>query len=411
MTSQRIHFAAAGALLLLGIAVRLANLSNVPSRTPDERVYTAQAQIWRQAGVAGLRGVVQNYESDPAALLYPPPTRVGMISLVAAAMRVTGRTDESAGAILSCAAGIGSLFVVALIGFRFFPPWATLCGLLFYAVSPPELAIDRRAWADATAELIALLGVYLTCEIVRDSRRPALYLLFALAGAAGIAVKEPTGIPFGLCGLWLLWVLAIKRHEFRNVAILIGGSAVALAACGGWLAYSVGSLAELARIVSGRPAANATNAYALGYASGPGYLLLQGFWIVSPVSVLFGLAGGFAAFRARAAFKSREEQVRWIAIFTLVQIAIPMMIPHWLNLRYVSVAFGCFCLVAGLGFWFAVTLILSRIKMSDRKVLAGMVALAAIAGAIGDYARFERYFVRDQTADLSIRMLLNERGR
>jgi hypothetical protein len=33
-----------------------------------------------------------------------------------------------------------------------------------------------------------------------------------------------------------------------------------------------------------------------------------------------------------------------------------------------------------------------------------------LGGAVADYLRFRRYFVRDETVDLSIKMLLDERG-
>jgi 4-amino-4-deoxy-L-arabinose transferase-like glycosyltransferase len=396
---------AAGLILLLGIGVRIANLGNVNSRTPDERVYRSQADTWRQQGTAGLRSLVASYERDPEARLYPPPTRVGMIRLVAAVMSLTGRDDESAGAILSCAASIGSLLMLALIGLRFFPPWAALCGLLFYAVSPPELVIARRAWADAVVELIGLGMVYAACEITRDSRRWSAYTGFAIAGALGVAVKEAMGVPFGLCGIWLLWVLAVERREFRNAAMLVGGSVVAIAASVGWLAWSVGGLGDVIQIVAGIPGTNAMNTYALEYASGAPYLLLRAFWIISPVSALFFAAGVYSG------LAGQEVTARWVTLFTVVQIAMAMAIPHWLNLRYVSVAFGCYCLVAGLGFWFVVSQILNRIEASDRKTLAAMLGLVAIGGAIADYARFERYFVRDGTADLSVKMVLDERNR
>jgi hypothetical protein len=396
---------ATGVILLLGIGARIANLSNVNSRTPDERVYRSQAETWRLQGTAGLRALVGGYERDPEARLYPPPTRVGMIRLMAAAMSITGWHDELAGAILSCVASIGSLLMLALIGFRFFPAWAALCGLLFYAVSPPELVIARRAWADAVVELICLGMVYAACEITRDSRRWSAYAGFAIAGALGVAVKESMGVPLGLCAIWLLRVLAVERRELENAAILLGGSMLGVAASVGWLAWSVGGLGEIIRIISGIPGANATNAYALEYASGPPWLLLQAFWIVSPVSAMFFAAGVYAG------LAGREAAARWITLFTVVQIAMAMAIPHWLNLRYVSFAFGCYCLVAGMGFWFVVSLVLNRIKASERKALAGMLGLVAIGGAIADYARFERYFVRDGTADLSVKMVLDERNR
>ena len=134
-------------LLCVAADLRLANLGNVNSRTPDERVYTYQAKTWLESGKAGIRSMVDEYKADPETRLYPPPTRVGMIRLLAATMRWTRRGDESVGARISCAASIGSLVVLALIGLRFLPPWAAMAGMLFYAVLPAELAIARRTWS------------------------------------------------------------------------------------------------------------------------------------------------------------------------------------------------------------------------------------------------------------------------
>ena len=150
----RLGIATIGALLCLGAALRVANLSNVSSRTPDELVYTLQAKFLLQGGQAALRSLIAEYQRDPVIRLFPPPTRLGYLLPLAAAMRLTGGRDESVGAYLSCAASIGSLFILALIGVRFFPSWATFFALLFFAVSPMELAVSRRAWTDALVEFL-----------------------------------------------------------------------------------------------------------------------------------------------------------------------------------------------------------------------------------------------------------------
>jgi len=108
-------------LVCMGTALRLTNFRNVNTRTPDERVYTYQAKTWLESGKAGIRSMVDEYNGDAETRWYPPPTRVGMIRLVAVVMRWTGRGDESVGARISCAASIASLLVMAIIGIRFLP--------------------------------------------------------------------------------------------------------------------------------------------------------------------------------------------------------------------------------------------------------------------------------------------------
>src|SRR5207245_9437293 len=114
------------ALLFLGAVLRVANLSNVSSRSPDERVYRSQAKILLQRGQAGLRSMIAEFQQDRIARLYQPPTRLGYVWPLAAAMGLTGRLDESVGAYLSCVASIGSVFILAMIGGCCFPLWAAV---------------------------------------------------------------------------------------------------------------------------------------------------------------------------------------------------------------------------------------------------------------------------------------------
>ena len=144
-------------------------------------------------------------------------------------MRLTGGRDERVGAYLSCAASIGSLFVLALIGVRFFPSWATFFALLFFAVSPMELAVSRRAWPDALVEFLGFSLVYVAAEITRDSARRIWYLLFVVLGSLGIAVKESGPVGYGFCAIWVLWVLLIERREWVNGAVLMAGGLAGLA--------------------------------------------------------------------------------------------------------------------------------------------------------------------------------------
>jgi hypothetical protein len=87
--TTQLGIATIGVLLCLGAVLRVANLSNVSSRTPDEVVYTIQAKILLQRGQAGLRSLIAEYQEDPVARLFPPPTRFGYLWPLAAAMQLT----------------------------------------------------------------------------------------------------------------------------------------------------------------------------------------------------------------------------------------------------------------------------------------------------------------------------------
>src|SRR5687767_10478632 len=154
-------------LVLLAAIARVINFGSVTSRTPDERVYTRQAHVWLHTGQPGVRSLVDEYKRDSLVRHYPTPTRVGMITLLGLTMRLTGRTDERVGSIVSSAAAIASVLVLAVLGLRFMPFWAASAALLLYAVFPPSLAIARRTWSDGVTELAALLMVWFACETIR----------------------------------------------------------------------------------------------------------------------------------------------------------------------------------------------------------------------------------------------------
>lgn len=396
-------------LICLGSGLRLANLGNVSSPTDDEVTYARQANVWLESGRGGIRSLIEEYRRDPMQRHYPPPTRAGMVRVVAATMEATGRRDERVGSILSCAASIASLFVIALMGVRFLPPRAALAGLFFYSVFPAELAMARRTWTDTLVELAALLLVWFALEIARNSRRRTWYVLFAAVGGLGITVKESMLIPLAVCAAWILWVLVKKRGEFVNAVFLTATSAFGCFVSVWWLASMVGGFSDLISIVAGISKVNAVNPYVIEFASGPGYLLLDGFWIVSPTTALFFLVGIYATLRRPPELAEQHTTVRWIALFTLSTIAVAMIVPHWLNLRYVSFAFGTYCMLAGIGVWYPLAALWPKVRVVPRPVFAALTAVILISGAVNDYRYFYRVFVVNGTGDLSIKKIREQR--
>ncbi len=404
LSSGALHRILMVVLVCLAGALRIINLGNVHSRTPDERVYTYQAKTVLDSGAAGMRALIEEYKGDADTKLYPPPTRVGMIRMVAALMKRTAKYDESVGANISCAASLGSLLVLAIVGLRFLPAWAALTGMLLYAVLPADLAIARRTWTDALVELAGLLLIWFVCEIIRKPERRHWYLLFALVGSLGLLVKESMPVPYALCGLWILLVL--YRYRLRtNAVIFIGATIVGMSASLWWLASQVGSLSDYISIVKGIPGVNATNPYSLEYASGPPHLLLLAFWIIAPITSLLSLAGLGAVL-----LKKREQPLAFLALFSIAYLAIAMSMPHWINLRYLGNTFGPVCLLAGLGAWYLISAGSAWMDTADRRPFAVVAIAIVLGGAVADYLRFQRYFVRDEMVDLSIKMLVDERN-
>ncbi len=413
--TTRIGIVVITALICLGTGARLANVGNVKSRSPDELVYTLQAKHLFKGRQAALKSLIAEYQRDAVVRGFPAPTRLGYLVPLATAMGLSGETDEQVGRYLSCAASVGSLFLVGLIGLRFFPLVATLFALLLYAVSPMELAIARRAWTDALLEFLGLALVYLAAEITRSSKRWTWYLLFVVIGSMGIAVKETGVISYGLCAIWILWVLCGERREWANGLILIFVGALGLGIAIGWLALSVGGINVLVKVVMSIFTSNAVNAYAVEYQSGPGYLLLWSLAVMSPIAALFSLTGSGVLLLSHRRVKLLHfpepdadwSVIRWIALLCFAYLAWPMLLPRCLNLRYISFVFGIYYLIAGVGFWYLWSLSRHRLNGIAWRVIAGFAIVVLSFAAITDYLRFQRLFVRADLQDLAVNMVLD----
>jgi hypothetical protein len=274
---------------------------------------------------------------------------------------------------------------------------------MLFALFPPELVVARRCWQDALVGLMAL--ILIDCGMrVADGRRGArrAEIGFVTAGSVFLLIKESSVLVYGLCFLWVAWHVA--RRD-RAAALRLSGMALfAGALAGAALGWSAGGLTTVWSVWSNIPKANAANSYALEYATGPGYQLIAAYWLMSPLTTAMAFAGVWLTLwrdRGRAALGARG-----MALFVVAFLAIPMVIPHWLNLRYVSFVFGPLCLLAGVS--------VARVYRGCKEWLgeeafAGAAAIGAAAlavGLTGDYQRFERAFVEDGTPDLAVRMVL-----
>jgi hypothetical protein len=204
-------------------------------------------------------------------------------------------------------------------------------------------------------------------------------------------VKETTVAVYAGCLLAALWA---ARRDRRRAAIL-GGVALAGAAVASVLfAMATGSVAGAVRIVIDQARHNTTNAYALEYASGPGYLLLLAFAKLSPFTIVLAL-WGLAITVVRG-----QKTAALLAWLTIGNTALYMIIPHWLNLRYASASFAPLCLFAGAG----LIELLSRLKTKYRWAAAAG-ATAALVFAFADYHRFQNAWLRPQAMDLTVKMV------
>jgi len=324
-------------------------------------------------------------------------------------MKSLQETDEKVGAYISCAFSVAALLLLAVIGLRFFNPWITAYALLFMSVSPMDLSIARRAWQDSMLGCLGLSLVYLSAEITRNTNKLICYIFLVLIGSYCMLIKDTGIIIYGLCIAWLLWLLFIKKQALWN-----GIGLVAFAALGAGLGFlsllhAAGGIAPLLEAPRHAFAAMRTNQYALEYQSGPRHYWLQGFWLLSPLSSLLCLLGvGASLLAAEPAGNKNGRVIRWIVFFAAAFMAITLASPkslNLLNMRYVSVLYAPFYLIAGLGFWRVILFFRSGLK--GPHLYAALVFFSMITGlsAFNDYALFQKAFVNTGILDLSIRMV------
>ena len=397
----------------IGVILRVYNLNNVIERSPDEYTYTYLAQKIAQHGVSeGIKLVTREQLSNKELWIYfpPPPTRTGYLWLLSNVMKALNSADVKVGSYISFAASVISLLLLMALGLRFFNPWITLYALLFMIVSPMELAIARRTWQDAMVGCIGLSLIYFSCEISRNIKRAIWYFLLIVVGSYYVSVKESGIFIYGLCVMWLLWVLFIKERSTLKGLFLIIFSALGVGITITILTHISGGIRPIIDSVRCWVTAMPTNQYAIEYQSGPWYYFLEGFWIVSPVSAilcLIGIAGnllpdkrlGKATFLSDAA---SSRAIRGIILFVIVFMTAAITTPLFQNMRYVSILYAPFYLISGLGLWYIISL--AKVTQNFRKAVI-LIVCVLILMAIRDYKTFEKIFIRTGIKDVSIKML------
>ena len=404
--SRRVQLAIVILLVAIGVALRVSNLDGVVFRSPDERHYTAEADMLLQQGTACFPLLADAHSKNPD---LPGPTRAGYLLLLSRTMQLTGHRDETAGAELLCAASIVSILLLALIAWRYFTPTIAMAAVMLYAVSPMALMTARRAWEESVVEALALAMITIACEITAGSRHWCWVLLFAMLGGFSIAVKEVAAASYVLCFAWILIVLLLRRerrYAMLFVALCAGASAAAVA----WLAHLLGGLQAFAQQYTLTARAIAGNAYSIAFEGGEPWRLLQGLWIVSATASLFALVGLAVALNWRSAFTVRRQIALALTLFIAVFLLLAVTQPHHLNLRYVCPIFAPFYLLAGVGVYAVLQLSRRHLAQSESRPLAAILIATLICGAGLDYVRFKTRFTAPAMQDLSIRMVLSAGG-
>jgi hypothetical protein len=400
-------------VIMTAIALRLSN-RGVVERTPDENVYIHYATYVAGSGIEGGRALVRSYNRDIRLWIFPPPTRLGYIYLVAGVMKLSGASAEEAAVSISSIFSIGGFFVAALLGLRFFDRWAVLVGLALLSVSPIELAIARRAWQDSVWECVGEFLFFL-CVEASISNRPKIWrICFWAVGAYYLTIKGSATVVYGLCTVWLVGSVWLQEGSLRKCFYIVITSAFVPAASFAALAWCSGGASSVIETIQHSTLARGWNQYGHQFQSGPWYSFFLGFLALSPITTLLSMGGiammtlpripGFVGLN----LGMRQRQAAWAIIYLIFTLLVAATIPADLkNLRYVTILVGPCCLLSGLAVIYLLAFARVKLPHWGYHFAVCVVALGLGLTCLTDYRRFQCIFVRNGLDDLAIVRVIN----
>jgi tetratricopeptide (TPR) repeat protein len=399
------------ALLLFALWLRLLHFTDVPSRSPDERVYSHFAQQIALEGIGAYRSIFASYAADPGQWIYPSPTRVVHVLLFAGVMKLTGSTSPQAGAAVSLALGVASVLLLAWLGRRFFNRFVGVLAAFFLASYVAELEFARRAWGESTASFLCVLLLYSTCALAHEPLRWRSRLLFFATGLACLLTKETTILAYGLCGAWLLTGRLLARD--RASAALLGGGAmlsglIALGALS-WLACDVTyAIDGVLRGVS-----IGSNDWGALNASGPWYQFPRLLALIGPVTVAMAGVGAVVTFVPRSAHVLQglgPGAPRFAGLALLLAVAFIAACsfgPDLQYLRMMAPAHAPYCLLAALGVRSVLTESEGWVHGRGYPVALALLPLVLAFASQHDYSLYRDVIVRSGMQDMAARWILD----
>ncbi len=384
-----------GVILTLGIVLRLSFLE-IPKRTPDENFYTTYAKEIASHGKNATIDLVSAYNLDPANWVYPPPTRIGYTYLLAGFMKITHRTDGWVGSRVSAGFSILSLILLVVIGLKFFNPWITSAALLFLSVSPMDLAIARRVWQESAMSFLSASLLLLAAEISVRPKNRALLFLYVLTGSYSLLVKESGVIVFGFCTVWILWALIFKWKDYIGALFLVLLCVVGVEAASLFLKWTTGDLQAVWELWKHVKSSMAVNFYATGNQNVSWVDFLKGFWFLSPLTAVFLAAGLIFS------ILKRREVPFVLTCFIMYVFCFLTLFHFFKNIRYASVIYVPYYLMAGYGFWITADFVRAGLKDFFIKsiALAALVFIVVFSSLL-DTRNFERLFLDKKLQDLT----------
>jgi hypothetical protein len=274
--------------------------------TGDEWYYLRYLQVVSARGLSEMHGLFERWNADTFDHIFPSPLRVGFIATSVAWGRVVGVTYRSlqtlslVSLLLACVLNwifarrhlgeLRALLVAALVGF-----------------SPLLLGLSRRAFADGYAFLCSTAVIWLFLDALKDPGSAWKRLLFVVALAWTVLVKEHLvllAFPLVAFLFFERWFRGVP-HDLLRYAIDFAAAGILVA---GVLLLAAGGFTPLAATVRAVLESPASNEYAIKYGSGPWFSSVLDFLLLSPWPTLLAIGGFWIAIaRARSGSYERES--------------------------------------------------------------------------------------------------------
>ena len=254
----------------------------------------------------------------------------------------------------------------------------------------------RGVWQDSVMSFLSAGLLLLAAEISVRPKNRVLLFLYALAGSYSLLVKESGAIVFGFCTVWILWALIFKWKDYKKALLLVLLCVIGAEADVLLLTWTAGDLRAVWELWGHVKSSMAVNLYAIGDQNEPWPDFLKGFWFLSPFTAVFLTAGLILS------IIKRREVPFVLTCFMAYVFCFLTFFPYFKNIRYASVIYVPYCLMAGYGFWTAADFVQGRLK----NVFIKSAALAALVfiltcSSFMDIRNFERLFLDKKLQDLT----------
>ena len=141
-------------------------------------------------------------------------------------------------------------------------------------------------------------------------------------------------------------------------------------------------------------------AYLREVSSCPWYQFLDMLWIVGPVPLLLAACGAVIV-----AFRDRRNAAMCALLVTGTFVLFFAVFPLMQNLRYLSPSNGAFCLLAGIGFCYLMSLAQGRLSVAGYNSVVAVSIVVVMIALVRDYGTFHSVVVQRGVLDLAVKMI------